>query len=202
MVKFQSSGALTPCSTATTSLVTMTRITKPLPPLELLEELFEVSKDSPSGLIWKNPRSRRVKSGEVAGWKGSQGYWSVGIKTDKDRVYKVHRIIYYMQTGKEPGELFIDHISDVSNNLDIRIATRSQNGANRKKSLRMKGKTCSSTFKGVSWCKRYKKWLAYLFFNKKVKHIGYFKDEKKAAQAYNEAAIKYFGEFAKLNRVE
>ncbi len=34
------------------------------------------------------------------------------------------------------------------------------------------------------------------------KGLGYFKDEKAAALAYNEKAAQYFGQFAKLNEVE
>ena len=35
--------------------------------------------------------------------------------------------------------------------------------------------------------------------NKKNIFLGSFKDKKDAAKAYNEAAIKYHGEFARLN---
>lgn len=30
--------------------------------------------------------------------------------------------------------------------------------------------------------------------------LGYFKDKLEAAKAYNEAAVNYFGEFARLNQ--
>ena len=36
----------------------------------------------------------------------------------------------------------------------------------------------------------------------KLKGLGYFDNEKEAAQKYNEEAIKLFGEFALLNTIE
>ena len=179
-------------------------VPKPLPPLDLLKELFEISKDSPSGLVWKNPRSSKLKAGQVAGTKNPRGYWRIRIKTatDKGKQYYAHRIIYYMQTGKDPAKSFIDHVSDINDNLDVRIATQSQNCGNRKKCVGIKGKKCTSIYKGVHWKKCHKKWCAQLQTARGVKYLGCFENEKDAAKAYNKAAIEYFGEFAKLNKIE
>lgn len=35
----------------------------------------------------------------------------------------------------------------------------------------------------------------------KSKHIGCFTNKKEAAEAYNTEAIKYYGEFARLNQI-
>lgn len=85
------------------------------------------------------------------------------------------------------------------NNLEdnLRIATPSQNMANRAKQRRK----CSSIYKGVSFRKYNLDWESYIMKNRKRIHLGIFKDEKEAALAYNKAAIELFGEFALLNIV-
>jgi hypothetical protein len=53
---------------------------KPLPLFKVLDQMFEVSPNSPSGLVWKNPRSTKLKPCYIAGTKDKQAYWNVGIK--------------------------------------------------------------------------------------------------------------------------
>lgn len=70
----------------------------------------------------------------------------------------------------------------------------------RAKSLSKRGvRNSSSKYKGVSWFKNLNKWVAKIRVNGKDKHLGYFVDEDKAAEAYNEAAKIYFGELGYLN---
>lgn len=57
----------------------------------------------------------------------------------------------------------------------------------------------SSEFKGVSWHKRIKRWGASIGFNGKRMALGYFDSPQEAAIAYNNAAIKLFGDFAAIN---
>ena len=100
---------------------------------------------------------------------------------------------------RSPDHLVVDHINH--NGLDnrkanTRPATRAQNNYNK---LIVKGKNSSSKYKGVAWNKDKNKWRARLYFNGKLIFLGYFKDEIKAAKAYDEAAKKYYGEFASLN---
>jgi hypothetical protein len=77
---------------------------------------------------------------------------------------------------------------------NLREATNSENGANSRKQL-----GTSSQFKGVSWERRNGKWRASIRSDYKRKHLGYFTSETEAAQAYNVAALKTFGAFAKVN---
>jgi hypothetical protein len=79
---------------------------------------------------------------------------------------------------------------------NLRQATRSQNGGNQRRLP--KG---SSQYKGVSWRKDKEKWSAQVTVDGQRRFLGYFDDEKIAAQAYNQAALAAWGEFAFLNEV-
>jgi len=57
----------------------------------------------------------------------------------------------------------------------------------------------SSRFKGVSWHKQCRKWKALIQSKGKQNYLGVFGIEADAARAYDEAAVKMFGEGAYLN---
>lgn len=108
----------------------------------------------------------------------------------------MHRLLLGLSKGDRQ---FVDHIDgDGLNNRrsNLRLANRSQNQWNR----RSVG-VGSSKFKGVSWVARKKRWAASIYVYN-VRHcLGTYRDEREAAIAYNRAASKYFGEFARLNDV-
>jgi len=173
----------------------------PLPSLELLQELFVISFDSPSGLRWKSPKARNVKGNYVAGSKRADGYWYVGVTTNKQKRYLAHRIVYFLQTKQDPDLYQVDHVNGTSDPLTLRLAIYVENQANSKKRPSVNGQKCSSMYKGVTWDKQAKKWRAGIGFKGKKLYLGIFTNEKEAAAAYNKAAIKFFGEFANLNKI-
>lgn len=121
------------------------------------------------------------------------------LKSNK-RIGKRKSITFYMHRiiMDCPENKVVDHIN--GNTLDnrkenLRICTKSENNINRAPNK-------NSNHKGVSWCTGIKKWSSKIGINKKRIHLGYFDSEIKAVIAYNQASIKYHGEFARLNEVK
>ena len=88
-------------------------------------------------------------------------------------------------------DLFVDHIN--GNRLDnrkanLRLCTQADNNKNNKGRGRYKGAHLRDNM-----------WHSSIKANGKSIHIGTFKSEVNAAQAYNFAAEKYHGEFANYN---
>lgn len=132
----------------------------------------------------------------------SKGY-AVTVVPTKKRLgksrnpIKMHRFLLWCPKGYE-----IDHINgDKLNNQmsNLRICTSTQNKHNSKARVGKK-----SSFKGVTYLSdaaevRKKKWLSRIHVSGKRENLGVFSTEIAAAKAYDEAANKYFGEYAYLN---
>ena len=59
----------------------------------------------------------------------------------------------------------------------------------------------SSKYKGVYWHKDIEKWAATIQVNGKQLSLGYFEYEEDAATAYDIAALRYHGEYARTNDI-
>lgn len=105
--------------------------------------------------------------------------------------FQMHRLI--MRNPKSQ----IDHIDGNGLNnqkSNLRLATCSQNRMNTGKY-----KNNTTGFKGVFLCKNTNRYRVLIRFNKKQICGGRFDDRNQAAKKYNELALKYHGEFARLN---
>jgi hypothetical protein len=112
----------------------------------------------------------------------------------KKTFFLMHRVIMDTELN-----MIVDHLN--GNGLDnrrsnLRNCTHAENMRNRK--INKKNR---SGFKGVSYYTKGNKWRAMIKFNNLRIHIGFYIDPIDAARAYNEAAIKYHGEFANLNKI-
>lgn len=112
---------------------------------------------------------------------------SLGVRPNRTKIY-LHTFIMNTPKGMVTDHINGDELDARKSNL--RICTVSQNTMNSKKS-----KNTSSKYKGVC---RINPWRAYI--GRRI--LGHFSSEIEAAKAYNEAAIKEYGEYAKLNIIE
>jgi hypothetical protein len=102
---------------------------------------------------------------------------------------------------KPPDGFEVDHKDNNKLNntrSNLRLATRAQNMMN----IGKRRGTYSSRFKGVSLMRENNnRWRAYIQQNKKKLYLGIFATEEEAARAYNEAAMREYGEFAQCNQI-
>jgi len=130
-----------------------------------------------------------------ANGKGGQNLYAIRhklVSPNKTKMIYMHREIM-----KPTDDRFVDHKN--CNSLDnrranLRFATRAENMQNRRKK-----KNTTSRFVGVHLYKPSNRWVCRITYQGKRIVLGRFDSEIAAAKAYDEAAKKYFGEFARLN---
>lgn len=128
--------------------------------------------------------------------KNSKANYAIRTIWDSANKKKINNKMHREIMGNIPIGMVIDHIN--GNGLDnrkenLRLCSSKNNSRN---TISWRG---YSKYKGVSWHKWNKAWVARIRVDYKLIHLGYFVREEEAAIIYNHAAIKYFGRFAKLN---
>jgi hypothetical protein len=148
-----------------------------------LRELLHYDPET-GGFRWRIRSGNDVHLGHLAG--------NVQISIDR-RSYRAHQLAWFYMTGRW-GRPMIDHRDgDSTNNrwTNLRRATASQNGANRRRPRHN-----ISGFKGAYLC-RSGKWRARIRRNGLAIHLGNYSTPQAAHAAYVTAARKLFGEFAR-----
>lgn len=129
-------------------------------------------------------------------WYLNKGY---AVRGYSKRIL-MHRFIINTPKGMDTDHINGDKLDNRRNNL--RVATRSQNMANRKLNVLK-----TSNYLGVCLRKQryknkiYKYWIAQISFNNQRIYLGEYKNEAEASKVYNQKAQELFGEFAKVNTV-
>lgn len=178
---------------------------KSLPDADYLAECFTYVADT-GILLWNarpdkhflckaNAETWNAKyPGTRAGWQMKTGHVAVSVDGGK---YLVHRIVWRMVTGDDPGNLEIDHRNNIRNDnkwANLRLATSLQQSANKLRSPKN-----TSGYKGVSWDNANQKWRASICINRKTINLGRYLTVEEAFSAYGDAAEKAFGKFKRLN---
>lgn len=138
----------------------------------------------------------------------SQFKWYVNLVGYVIRTTDAMRLHRFLMNAKK--NQMIDHkdrnkLNNQKENL--RFCTASENQKNKKSIGKSKylgvylqiSKKRSITKKYGERVYIYSGWATHIVANGKYIYLGYFKDEITAAKKYDEAAIKYHGEFANLN---
>lgn len=163
------------------------------PPKELTQDyLKEILSYNPEtgNFTWLQPRRGHLGHQE-AGNLTKTGYIRITVGRQE---FFAHRLAVLYMTGAWPTQ-HVDHVNQVRRDnrwVNIRQATRSQNGVNA-------GKTRNNTsgFKGVRASKNNKTnpWQAQAALNGKQVHIGSYPTPELAYEAYKTFCQEHHGEF-------
>lgn len=179
---------------------------------EYLNEIFEYSEESPSGLIRRVPvYYNRFKCGKIKYTVGSvvgalkpkkkncKGYWYTSV----DGIIKpVHRLIWTMLKGEIPPDTIIDHIDGNPHNNrieNLRLSSFFENARNTKKDARnTSGETGVYLNKATSRRKS-SYWVAFWRENGNIKTKAFSIDIFGNEEAFTMAAIYRKQQIARLN---
>ena len=174
------------------------------------EGLYQISNEGEVRSLQGISKRKNILTGGYSYRKGkvltpdvSTGYKRVKLcKYDNGKWWCVHKLLYCIEHNLNiHADLKIDHKdrNKLNNSLDnLRLATSQENNRN----IGKRTDNCSSIYKGVSFSKNNKKnpWRAGIRIGKKCIHLGYFNNEKDAAEAYDKKALELFKDFAYLNK--
>lgn len=124
----------------------------------------------------------------------NKGYAARYLNDIKQHIF-MHNVVANTPDDKEADHINHDKLDNRRENL--RNATKSQNLGNR-----LVNKNSTTGYKGVLYHKINENYIARIQIGKSRKFLGSYATAIAAAIAYNNAAIKYFGEYAYLNEVK
>ncbi len=156
---------------------------------------------SPDGRIFSTYRGRkyyRRPVSEIGKGQKDNGRRTICLKASGRRQETtVARIVWECFKGPLPGYREIDHIDNDPTNTrlgNLRSATQAE--VTRNSGMR---KNNASGFKGVSLNRRNGRYQAKIVNDRKQIHLGWYESARDAAIAYDEAAVRLHGEFARTN---
>ena len=145
-----------------------------------------------------NVKTKRILKAGV----NNHGYSNVVLcQNGKKHNFKIHRLVAREFLDNPNNKKCVDHRNHnkADNHVwNLRWCSHSDNNRNV-----IKQQNTSSMYLGVSWHKLKNKWICRVRDeNSKLKHLGYFENEKEAAQKYNNYISEHFAEFGQLNQID
>lgn len=180
-----------------TSPAKITPVVKPEPTVEVVRSRLDYDPDTGIFIWRRHPGTgngakilNATYPGKVAGTIGRDGYAKITLN---QRICRAHRLAWMHFHGETPPSEIDHRDRNRANNAiaNLRAADDYENMWNR--SL---NKTNTSGFKGVTWHKKNKIWVASIFVAHRRIYLGSFTEIHAAAAAYVEAAKFHFGDFA------
>jgi hypothetical protein len=162
----------------------------PLPEWDVLNEWFRYNPATGKVYWRKRPSKRR---GLNAAGTNSYGYVRIVFRGTP---YAAHRIIWKLVTGKDPGDLEVDHkdLNRANNRWkNLRLATDAQQNRN---GAKLKNNTTG--YRGVTWANpssgkaRFRAATSHL--GKRI-HLGTFDTREEASTAYETYCREHYGDF-------
>ena len=146
------------------------------------EGLYQVSnlgrvKSLEKLVIFKNGRKRVYKESiRKLHFNKQRGYWYVSLRVSGNtKTISIHTLVYKTFKNHIKG-LVVDHIdNDQSNNKlsNLQQISYRENSTKDKKTP------------NYTYVKKYNKYMAYIYYNKRNNHLGYFKTEEEAIKSIN-----------------
>lgn len=151
--------------------------------------------DSVTGVFRWRRKAGHMLAGEKAGTIYSNGRRHIIVAGER---HFAHRLAWLYVHGVWPSDQ-LDHINrdrDDNRIANLREATNQQNSVNR---LVLKNNRLGVKGVGISTIRKRKaqRFRARIRVNDRLIHLGYFSTPEAASAAYQAAAVRYFGEFAR-----
>ena len=155
--------------------------------IEGFEGFYEISTfgniKSLSRTVKKNEYDIKLKEKILKPFKNSNGYLHIELNKNgigkKIKIHTLMSINFLNHIPNKTHDIVVDHIDNnkFNNNLNnLQLLTNRQNCSKEQRGFRI--------YTGVGFVKIEKKWRAYISINKKFVHLGYFKTEIEAHNAY------------------
>lgn len=128
-------------------------------------------------------------------WRYSKSGYAIRSIWPECKTILMHRAIMNTPEGFEVDH--IDHDGCNNQRSNLRNCSHAENTKNH-----LKHKNNKSGYNGVFWDKKNERWETRIRVDGRRIHLGRFESLEDAAKAFDKAALKYYGEFARLNLIE